>query len=147
MLLQAGQLLGQFGLDNSRPGASSIPASMQTFVDRNGVKLPIHYSFNDLPDRLQQAGSAVVAAAFGYQDDDDPARLLGNRACLPHRGDQLDQQAPRVTSSPAATRTSESVGMPSGSGTGVMLMGRGSPEEVLHAYSATRSAVWHPIVS
>ena len=27
-LLQVGQLLGQFGLDNGRPGAAFIPASM-----------------------------------------------------------------------------------------------------------------------
>jgi hypothetical protein len=51
-----------------------------------------------------------------------------------------------LDSSRAATRTSESVGAPSGSGTGVMLMGRGSPGEVLRAYSATRSVVWRSIV-
>ena len=49
-------------------------------------------------------------------------------------------------SSPTATRTSESVGAPSGSETGVMLMGRGSPGEVLRAYSTSCSAIWGSIV-
>ena len=46
------QLLGQFGLDDGCPGAASDPASIQTFVELNGVKLFIHYSFDDLPYRL-----------------------------------------------------------------------------------------------
>ena len=49
-------------------------------------------------------------------------------------------------SSPTASRTSESVGTPSGIGAGSTLMGRGSPGGVLPVYKAIRSAVWRSIV-
>ena len=67
---------------------------MQALMECNHVKPLVHYALDDLPNWLQQFDSAVVAAAFGYQDDDDPTQLLGDCACLPYRGDQLHQQAP-----------------------------------------------------
>ena len=91
-----GQLLSQFCLDSSHPGALAVPASMQALIDRYGSKPSVHYALDDLPNQLQQSDSAVVAAIFGYQND-DPTQLLGDPACLPHRGDQLHQQAPRVS--------------------------------------------------
>jgi hypothetical protein len=49
-------------------------------------------------------------------------------------------------SSPAASRTSKSVGVPSEIGTGVMLIEEGSPGEGLRMYNAVRSAIWRSIV-
>jgi hypothetical protein len=93
-LLEVGQLLSQFCLNNSHPGAPVVLASVQALMECDGVKPLVHYVLNDLPNWLQQSDSAVVANALGYQDDNDPAQLLGDRACLPHSSDQPHQQAP-----------------------------------------------------
>jgi len=162
----------------SCPGALAIPASVQALIECNGLEPLVHYALDDLPNRLQQSDSTVVAAAYGYQDDDDPTQLLGDPACLPHRVDRHGSPVPWLSfcfgssslyipwnhslmcpacifevpplcpldSSSTTSCTSTSVGAPSGIGTGVMLMGRGSPGEVLRVYSATHSAIWRYIV-
>jgi hypothetical protein len=50
LLLQVGQLLGQFGLNSGRPGAAAITASVQAAVELDGIQPPIHGVLYDFPN-------------------------------------------------------------------------------------------------
>jgi hypothetical protein len=89
-----GQLLSQFGLNNGCPGAAVVLASVQAPMKLDCIQPSVHHVLDDLPDQLKQTNTAVVAAVLCYQDNNDPAELLGNRACLPDCGNQLHLQVP-----------------------------------------------------
>jgi hypothetical protein len=73
LLLQVGQLLSQFGLNNSCPGTAAVLASAQAPMKLDGIQLPVHHMLNYFLDGLKQTNSAVVAAALWDLDDNNSA--------------------------------------------------------------------------
>jgi hypothetical protein len=62
---------------------------VQAVVKGDGLEPVVHHTFYDLPYRLEEADAAVVAAAFGDEDSDDPPKLGGYLAFISHGLNEL----------------------------------------------------------
>ena len=64
----------------------------------DGIQPQIHYPFEHLPDRFEQADPPEIPAALWNQNNNDPEQLAGDDAMGPDCLDQLDEQSSIIPS-------------------------------------------------